>query len=126
MCLTKFVYLSTLPFQGQLFVNGQNMGRYWPKKGPQVRLYIPKFALQSGPNTILLAEMEISPCGTDTNCYIELMDTPLINATVPPNAHNTQDHTSVISYVFLWFRICIKILYGGLEAFFLSFVNCNK
>ena len=49
--------------------------------GPQVRLYIPKFALKQGSNEIILLELENSPCGDKALCYVEFMDTPLINAT---------------------------------------------
>jgi beta-galactosidase len=41
---------------GQLFVNGYNLGRYWPTKGPQITLYIPKPYLQAQ-NTITLIEL---------------------------------------------------------------------
>lgn len=82
-----------------MFVNGHNMGRYWPKKGPQVRLYIPKFALQTGINTVMLAEMEKNPCMIDTNCYVELMDTPLINATVPQTQQSSKKGSSRIRFV---------------------------
>lgn len=34
-------YLDTSGWgKGQLFINGYNIGRYWPTAGPQVRIYI--------------------------------------------------------------------------------------
>ena len=71
--------------QGQLLVNGINIGRYWPKKGPQVRLYVPKFFLHKGLNEVVMLELEEAPCATAKNCTIQFMDHPLINGTVIPN-----------------------------------------
>uniref|UniRef100_A0A914DAJ3 Beta-galactosidase n=1 Tax=Acrobeloides nanus TaxID=290746 RepID=A0A914DAJ3_9BILA len=42
--------------KGQLFVNGYNIGRYWPTAGPQMTLYVPKPFLQQM-NTVLLIEL---------------------------------------------------------------------
>ena len=47
--------------QGIAWVNGFNLGWYWPAKGPQVTLYIPGPLLQRGDNEILLLEMDRSP-----------------------------------------------------------------
>lgn len=49
--------------KGVAFVNGINLGRYWPKKGPQVTLYVPASFLLPFPseNTVLLFEMEEGP-----------------------------------------------------------------
>ncbi|XP_053399525.1 beta-galactosidase-like isoform X2 [Mercenaria mercenaria] len=71
--------------KGQIFVNGLNLGRYWPHKGPQVRLYVPKYALKKGTNNIALIELEESPCQNKEQCYISFYDKPLINATVSPD-----------------------------------------
>lgn len=110
-------YFLLFLIQGQLFVNGQNMGRYWPAKGPQVRLYIPKYALRTGNNTIVLAEMEKNPCAFFTDCYIELMDTPLINATV--KADTSREET--VSVVYWLFSVLLRVVYGGLNSLFLYF-----
>ncbi|CAD5111240.1 DgyrCDS569 [Dimorphilus gyrociliatus] len=50
--------------KGQLFVNGYNLGRYWPKKGPQISLYIPSAILLSPGyhNTIRILELEEVDC----------------------------------------------------------------
>ena len=86
-----------------------------------MRLYIPKFMLQSGTNTILLAEVEKNPCNNVTNCYIEFMDTPLINATVP-----TSDDTrtgSEMSLVHWLLTLILEVFYGGLTFVFLGMVE---
>lgn len=73
--------------KGQLFVNGMNLGRYWPHKGPQVRLYIPRYALKNGLNTVALFELEKSQTPQD---YVTFYDKPLINATVSPSHERRQ------------------------------------
>uniref|UniRef100_A0A1B6HET1 Beta-galactosidase n=2 Tax=Homalodisca liturata TaxID=320908 RepID=A0A1B6HET1_9HEMI len=46
--------------KGVLYVNGHNLGRYWPVEGPQVTLYLPGPYLFQYPdyNTILVLELE--------------------------------------------------------------------
>ncbi|XP_040066919.1 beta-galactosidase-like [Ixodes scapularis] len=46
--------------KGVAFVNGINLGRYWPGRGPQVTLFVPASYLHPHPreNTIMLLEME--------------------------------------------------------------------
>ncbi|GAB6026784.1 hypothetical protein CHUAL_013281 [Chamberlinius hualienensis] len=77
--------------KGIAFINGFNLGRYWPDVGPQATLYIPQFLLNSNPdvNHIVLFELESSPCkiGTDT-CTLELIDYPILDAPTPYNATN--------------------------------------
>lgn len=50
-------------FQGVAFLNGINLGRYWPKVGPQVTLYVPGTFLKSPPsvNTLVMFELEEAP-----------------------------------------------------------------
>ena len=74
-------------------INGHNIGRYWPKKGPQVRLYVPKFFLKTGVNEVVMIELEKSPCGTPSRCMIEFKDQPLINGTVIPNENFDQSNS---------------------------------
>lgn len=47
-------------FQGQLYVNDHNLGRFWSSKGPQVTLYLPGPYLLQYPeyNTIVVLELE--------------------------------------------------------------------
>lgn len=57
-----------------------NLGRYWPHMGPQVTLYVPGvFITPSITNTIVLVEFEGSSCSTAQNCYVELIDQPILN-----------------------------------------------
>ncbi|XP_017484415.1 PREDICTED: beta-galactosidase, partial [Rhagoletis zephyria] len=54
-------YLDTRGWgKGLVFVNGENLGRYWPEAGPQVTLYVPREVLKSGDNRIVLIEYQRS------------------------------------------------------------------
>ena len=50
--------------KGLLFVNGVNLGYYWPAKGPQTRQYVPGPILKTGGNEIVLIELEAGGPGT--------------------------------------------------------------
>ncbi|XP_053118438.1 beta-galactosidase isoform X2 [Hemicordylus capensis] len=68
--------------KGQVWINGFNLGRYWPARGPQITLFVPSNILvTSSPNNITVLELEKSPCGTE-KCLIEFVDRPDINATL--------------------------------------------
>lgn len=68
--------------KGQVWINGFNLGRYWPARGPQVTLFVPKHLLStSTPNTITVLELERAPCGQHGLGAVELVDTPILNAT---------------------------------------------
>lgn len=60
--------------QGVAFVNGINVGRYWPVTGPQVTLYVPATYLIPSPgvNTIIMFELE----GAPQDLAIALIDQP--------------------------------------------------
>ncbi|XP_027837509.2 beta-galactosidase-like isoform X2 [Aphis gossypii] len=60
--------------KGVAFVNGINVGRYWPSAGPQMTLYVPATFLISSPglNTIVMLELEEVP----KNLSISLTDKP--------------------------------------------------
>ncbi|KAL1438022.1 hypothetical protein MTO96_048477 [Rhipicephalus appendiculatus] len=64
------------------FVNGFNLGRYWPSIGPQVTLYVPGVLLRPYPekNTVLLFETESTPEGNRT---VSFVDVPNIDGPVP-------------------------------------------
>ena len=67
--------------KGVAFVNGFNIGRYWPHIGPQKTLYVPSNVLKSGvDNVVVLFETEAAPCvdGDLEKCSITLTDTPNI------------------------------------------------
>ncbi|XP_058467987.1 beta-galactosidase-like isoform X2 [Malaya genurostris] len=44
--------------KGLIFINGFNLGRYWPLVGPQVTLYLPRHILIQGNNTIVIIEYQ--------------------------------------------------------------------
>ncbi|XP_066207042.1 beta-galactosidase [Saccopteryx leptura] len=71
--------------KGQVWINGFNLGRYWPARGPQMTLFVPQHILvTSAPNTIVVLELERAPCGDDAPelCTVEFVDKPVINAAV--------------------------------------------
>ena len=43
--------------KGVAFVNGFNLGWYWPQAGPQMTLYIPGPMLRDGENELILLEI---------------------------------------------------------------------
>ncbi|KGL77734.1 Beta-galactosidase, partial [Tinamus guttatus] len=48
--------------KGQLWINGFNLGRYWPQRGPQQTLFVPSSVLHSDrPNNITVLELEGAP-----------------------------------------------------------------
>ncbi|KAK0180096.1 hypothetical protein PV327_005773 [Microctonus hyperodae] len=52
-------YLNTAGWgKGVAYVNGHNLGRYWPVIGPQVTLYIPAIFLKKGENEVIILELE--------------------------------------------------------------------
>ena len=77
--------LMTFFSQGQAYVNGFNLGRYWPTKGPQITLYVPAPVLQSVNNTLVLFELEYTgggPTNAANPMMVEFIDRPIINATI--------------------------------------------
>lgn len=44
--------------KGVAFVNGHNLGRYWPLVGPQITLYVPAPYLRTGENELIILELE--------------------------------------------------------------------
>ncbi|XP_068224951.1 beta-galactosidase-like [Palaemon carinicauda] len=69
--------------KGIVWVNGFNLGRYWPEVGPQVTLYVPRGILKTGTNSIYLLEQEVSPCALSSKCVVTLQDTPEIAGPTP-------------------------------------------
>lgn len=62
--------------KGIVFVNGENLGRYWPLVGPQITLYVPSPILQVGSNRIVVVEYQQTP----TSLELHFRDTPILNA----------------------------------------------
>uniref|UniRef100_A0A8C2FRP6 Galactosidase, beta 1-like n=1 Tax=Cyprinus carpio TaxID=7962 RepID=A0A8C2FRP6_CYPCA len=62
--------------KGQVWVNGVNLGRYWPQRGPQQTLYVPgPFLSATQPNNITVLELERAP----SHRRILFMDRPQLN-----------------------------------------------
>ena len=86
--LTFKMLFHSVHFQGQAFINGFNLGRYWPVEGPQITLYVPAVVLTPTVNTLVLFETEHSPCDASDPfavCTVEFIDRPIINSTIPPD-----------------------------------------
>ncbi len=82
--------------KGVAFVNQVNLGRYWPRVGPQLRLYVPGVYLNPPctKNTLILFEQENPGCENMTDCYVKLVDTPNINGPTPiKNNGNMLNHS---------------------------------
>ncbi|XP_029356614.1 beta-galactosidase [Echeneis naucrates] len=68
--------------KGQVWINGFNLGRYWPARGPQMTLFVPANILSTAaPNNVTVLELEQAPCSSGP-CTVEFTDTPILNATV--------------------------------------------
>lgn len=66
-------------FQGQIWINGFNVGRYWPARGPQVTLFVPANILSTVlPNNVTVLELEGAPC-TSGPCYMEFTASPILS-----------------------------------------------
>uniref|UniRef100_A0A8D3DDN6 Beta-galactosidase n=1 Tax=Scophthalmus maximus TaxID=52904 RepID=A0A8D3DDN6_SCOMX len=67
--------------KGQIWINGFNLGRYWPVRGPQVTLFVPANLLTTtAPNNVTILELERAPCSPGP-CTVEFTNTPILNAT---------------------------------------------
>ncbi|NWH80843.1 BGAL galactosidase, partial [Piaya cayana] len=65
--------------KGQLWINGFNLGRYWPHRGPQQTLFVPGSVLHAGqPNNITVLELE----GAPPTPSLLFLDQPLFNRTL--------------------------------------------
>ncbi|XP_070391144.1 beta-galactosidase-like [Dermacentor albipictus] len=74
--------------KGIVVINGFNLGRYWTPMGPQKTLYVPSVVFRER-NVLDLVELEQAPCGQgSTHCYVQFVDTPDINDTVPLISRN--------------------------------------
>ncbi|CAH3124647.1 unnamed protein product [Pocillopora meandrina] len=73
-------------FKGQAFVNGFNIGRYWPVVGPQITLYVPASILNSGKEVteVVLLELDNAPCEDPKGCFVDFVETPVIDGPVRP------------------------------------------
>ena len=83
---TRDTFLS-LPgwHKGLAWINGFNLGRYWPVVGPQKTLYVPGSLLVAHPanNKIVILEQDQPPCFTGQTCQVEFVDIPDIDGDTP-------------------------------------------
>ncbi|XP_069389080.1 beta-galactosidase-1-like protein [Paralichthys olivaceus] len=64
--------------KGQIWINGVNLGRYWPARGPQQTLYVPGPLLSTTlPNNITVLELE----GAPVHLRVLFTDRPQLNFT---------------------------------------------
>ena len=79
-------YLNTKGWgKGVAYINGFNLGRYWPLAGPQLTLYVPQEILHYGRNSLLLIEYE------QTNWFMKPLN-PFMTLDDKPQFKNvTQD-----------------------------------
>lgn len=47
--------------KGFVFINGFNLGRYWPLVGPQITMFVPGELLRHGKNEIYVVELQKVP-----------------------------------------------------------------
>ena len=73
--------------KGIAFLNNKNLGKYWPRVGPQMTLYVPGVWLKPPcqKNTIVLFEQEYHECGSGSP-HIVLTNQHVINGTTPTNS----------------------------------------
>ncbi|XP_059090616.1 beta-galactosidase-like [Tigriopus californicus] len=77
--------------KGVAFLNGFNLGRYWPIVGPQITLYVPSVLLKPAcqENSLVIFEQQKPGCDTQNGCWVELVDTPNINGPTPLKPQET-------------------------------------
>ncbi|XP_004534040.1 beta-galactosidase [Ceratitis capitata] len=60
--------------KGVVYVNGFNLGRYWPLVGPQLTLYLPKDLLKVGNNSLVLLEYQRANLNDENGEYTVTLD----------------------------------------------------
>lgn len=77
--LDSFLYLNSFR-KGVAYLNGNCLGRYWPKLGPQVSLYTPGFWFNKNyKNEIILFELN----GNSQISWVKFMKEPYIDSPTP-------------------------------------------
>lgn len=64
--------------KGIVYINGFNLGRYWPLMGPQITMYVPKDILLNGSNTICFVEYQRAT----VDRIVKFTNTPSIDGVV--------------------------------------------
>lgn len=75
--------------QGQVFINGVNVGRFWPDRGPQHTLYIPASLISAMiTNNITVLELE----GAANHRRVVFTDRPQLDNMTACNKHTRASH----------------------------------
>lgn len=79
--------------KGQAFINGFNLGRYWPVVGPQETLFVPSSVLSPGANSskLVVFELDNAPCDYQSECFVEFVSTSILDGPVSPIAEPCYD-----------------------------------
>ncbi|XP_075925984.1 beta-galactosidase-like isoform X4 [Petromyzon marinus] len=72
--------------KGQVWLNGFNLGRYWPRQGPQMTLYVPASLISASlPNNVTVLELEGVSClgheSAGCSYLVQFLDRPILNGT---------------------------------------------
>jgi len=70
--------------KGLAFLNGFNLGRYWPLAGPQHTLYSPAHLFKPYPqeNRLTVFELEKNPCHNDSQCVLRFVKEHVLNGKI--------------------------------------------
>ena len=71
-----YLYINPLFSKGQAFINGFNLGRYWPDKGPSLSLYVPGSLLKPYPERNVVTLFEIEYCSSPESTFVGFMNSP--------------------------------------------------
>ncbi|KAI1295543.1 Low-density lipoprotein receptor-related protein [Halotydeus destructor] len=72
--------------KGVAYINGINIGRYWPDEGPQVTLYVPHVWLRpDSANYIYVFETERAPCRSRSECVVSFTESHVLDKTTALN-----------------------------------------
>ena len=85
--------------KGQAFVNGFNLGRYWPVVGPQITLFVPAnvLSMKQKSANVMLFELDGAPCDFPKPCFVEFVSTPSLNGAVHPINSAERGHPEQLS-----------------------------
>jgi beta-galactosidase len=73
--------------KGIAYINGINLGRYWPSMGPQQTLYVPGAWIRPKcrENSLIVFEQEHAPLNSP---FFELVKVPIIDGPTPSHYQN--------------------------------------
>ncbi|XP_077520098.1 beta-galactosidase-like [Amblyomma americanum] len=72
--------------KGIAFLNGFNLGRYWPRRGPQKTLYVPRTVFKEE-NLLVLVELEGGPLRHGEPCVVHFVQKAELNGTIEKASH---------------------------------------